>query len=83
LRNTVPIEKSLEIVQKDINNGDLGKARDRLHGLISSSPDNLSLRKLLGNIYWQLQMPEMAGRYWYLEAEKDEKMMVQLKVLQN
>jgi hypothetical protein len=71
----MPLRQSLENVHNDVKNGDLGKARDRLHGLISSFPDNLELRKQLGNIYWQLQLPEMAGRYWYLEEEKDERMI--------
>lgn len=68
------LEKSLEYVQNDIQNGDLGKARDRLHGLITSYPDHLELRSMLGNVYWQIQQPDMAGRYWYLEEEKDKRM---------
>ncbi len=71
----MPLQQSLENVQNDIKSGDLGKARDRLHGLVNSFPDNLELRKQIGNIYWQLQMPEMAGRYWYLEEGKDERMI--------
>jgi hypothetical protein len=69
------LQQSLNRVQKDIDNGDLGKARDRLHGLIATYPDHLELRKQLGDIYEQLQMPGMAGRYWYLEEEKDEKIV--------
>ncbi len=65
------LERTLESIEANINAGDLGKARDRLHGLLSSYPDNLELRKRLGAVYWRLQMPEMAGRYWYLEEAKD------------
>ncbi len=72
--NCMALQKSLENVQADIHRGDLGKARDRLHGLINSHPEALELRKRLGEVYWQLQMPEMAGRYWYLEENKDERM---------
>jgi hypothetical protein len=68
------LEQTLKKVQHDIETGELGKARDRLHGLVNTYPDDLSLRKKLGEAYWQLQMPEMAGRYWYLEQEKDERM---------
>ncbi len=65
------LERTLESIEANINAGDLGKARDRLHGLLSSYPDTLDSRKRLGAVYWRLQMPEMAGRYWYLEEVKD------------
>ncbi len=68
------LENTLDKVESDIQAGDLGKARDRIHGLIASYPDHLELRKRLGQIYWRLQMPEMAGRFWYLEEHKDENM---------
>jgi len=64
------IEKTLKKIEAEINAGDLGKARDRLHGLISTYPDDLTLRKRLGDIYWQLRYPTMGGRYWYLEENK-------------
>ena len=62
----MPIDATLQQVEKDIAAGDLGLARDRLHGLIASYPNRLEFRPLLGDIYWQLQFPAMAGRYWYL-----------------
>ncbi|WP_242236078.1 DUF6584 family protein [Bacillus cereus group sp. BfR-BA-01316] len=63
-------KKTLKRIEKDIENNNLGKARDRLHGLIATYPNELALRKKLGDIYFTLQYPEMAGRYWYLEKEK-------------
>ncbi|KFN03523.1 DNA helicase [Bacillus clarus] len=63
-------EKTLKKIKKDIENNNLGKARDRLHGLIATYPNELKLRKSLGDIYYKLQYPEMAGRYWYLEEHK-------------
>ncbi|MFC7371404.1 DUF6584 family protein [Fictibacillus iocasae] len=65
---------ALKRVEEDIAAGDLGKARDRLHGLLSTYPDNLEIRKKLGDVYHQLQDPAMAGRYWYLEKEKTPEM---------
>lgn len=62
-------------VDSDIAAGNLGKTRDRLHGLISTHPDDLALRRELGDVYWKLQFPEMAGRYWYLEETKTEDML--------
>lgn len=60
------IESTLEKVELDIAAGDLGLARERLHGLIASYPYQLDLRERLAEVYWQLQYPAMAGRYWYL-----------------
>ncbi|MDM5426579.1 DUF6584 family protein [Bacillus mycoides] len=67
-------KKTLKRIEKDIENNNLGKARDRLHGLIATYPNELALRKKLGDIYFTLQYPEMAGRYWYLEKEKTDVM---------
>ncbi len=59
-------EETLRKVAYDIQREDLGKARDRLHGLIGAYPDDLGLRERLAEVYWQLRQPAMAGRYWYL-----------------
>ncbi|PFN98769.1 DNA helicase [Bacillus sp. AFS076308] len=67
-------DKTLRKIEEDIKNGDLGKARDRLHGLISTYPDELELRRKLGDIYSSLKYPTMAGRYWYLEEDKTPEM---------
>jgi hypothetical protein len=69
------IEQTLKKVEQDISFGDYGKARDRLHGLIATYPNDLALRRKLGNIYRQLQYPAMAGRYWYLEEDKSPDML--------
>lgn len=68
------IELTLKNVEMDIKQGDFGKARDRMHGLIANYPNNLSIRRQLGDIYWKLQVPSMAGRYWYLEKDKSAEM---------
>ncbi|MCP4540029.1 MAG: DNA helicase [Chloroflexi bacterium] len=69
------IEQTLKKVEQDISFGDYGKARDRLHGLIATYPNDLTLRRKLGDIYWRLQYPAMAGRYWYLEENKSPDML--------
>jgi len=66
---------TLERIEQDIAAGDYGKARDRLHGLLRTYPSDLSLRKRLGDVYWHLQYPAMAGRYWYLEEYKTPDMI--------
>lgn len=47
-------------------------ARDRLHGLVGSYPDDLALRKKLGDLYWSLGYPASAGQYWFLEPDLGE-----------
>ncbi|EJR59769.1 DUF6584 family protein [Bacillus toyonensis] len=65
-------KKTLKRIEEDIENNNLGKARERLHGLIFTYPNELHLRKQIGDIYYKLQYPEMAGRYWYLEEHKTD-----------
>jgi len=62
--------RALRRIEEDLAAGDYGKARDRLHGLIATFPNDLTLRRKLGDIFWHLQYPAMAGRYWYLEEQK-------------
>jgi len=68
------IETTLCKVDKEIAAGDLGKARDRLQGLLRTYPNNLKIRYKLGEIFWRLQYPAMAGRYWYLEEPASAEM---------
>lgn len=70
----IPV-KTIKKIEEDIKNNDLGKARDRIHGLIFTYPDELELRKKLGDIYFALKYPSMAGRYWYLEKDKTPEMV--------
>ncbi|WP_248562691.1 DUF6584 family protein [Niallia sp. NCCP-28] len=70
----IPV-KTLKKLKEDVQKNDLGKARDRLHGLISTYPNELQLRKRLGDIYFELKYPSMAGRYWYLEEKKTPEMV--------
>lgn len=69
------ISRTLKRIEEDIKNDDLGKARDRLHGLIVTFPNELELRKKLGDIYFELKYPAMAGRYWYLDKNKTPEMV--------
>lgn len=66
---------TIKKIEEDIRKNDLGKARDRIHGLISTYPNELELRRKLGDIYFILGYPSMAGRYWYLEKEKTPEMI--------
>jgi hypothetical protein len=65
---------TLRKIEEDIAGKDYGKARTRLHSLIASYPDDLDLRKMLGDVYLHLDYPEMAGRYWFLVEDKTPEM---------
>ena len=67
------LEQILTQVDQEINDGEFDQARDRLHGLLNSYPNNLNIRHKLGQTYWHLGQPEKAGRYWFLiEADTPE-----------
>ena len=68
----MPKETTLKRVSDDTKRGYLGTARDRLHGLLATYPDDLSLRPPLAQIYWQLRHPGMAGLYWFLDHERND-----------
>ncbi len=65
-------QTTLRRVRDDIQRGYLGTARDRLHGLVASYPDDLSLRPRLAEVYWQLRHPGMAGLYWFLDPKRND-----------
>jgi len=64
-------EKMVQIEQ-EIAEGKLGIARDRLQGLLSSFPADLTIRSKLGEVYWKLGYPIDAGRFWFTELEPNE-----------
>jgi hypothetical protein len=68
----MPKEDTLKRVRDDIRRGYLGSARDRLHGLLATYPDDLSIRSQLAEVYWQLRHPGMAGLYWFLAPERND-----------
>ncbi|MBC8064216.1 MAG: hypothetical protein H7Y17_05255 [Chlorobia bacterium] len=63
---------TLEKVEKEIAEGKLGIARDRLHGLVQAHPFDLSLRTRLGDVYMKLGYPREAGRFWFLDENPEE-----------
>ncbi len=60
------IESTLLKVEEELSEGKLGIARDRLHGLVASYPEDLSLRSRLAEVYLKLGYPVEAGRWWFL-----------------
>ena len=70
----MPKDKTLKRIEAEIDAGQLGRARERLHGLLRTYPEDTAIRRRLGDVYCRLQYPEMAGRYWYLEEDETEEM---------
>ena len=79
----MPLEETLKTIELEIAENNLGQARDRLTGLISSYPDDLGLRRRLGDVYWRLGDRAMAGRYWYLESTRTGDMKVAVKAFEH
>lgn len=68
----MPKEATLARIEGEIAEGRLGIARDRLHGLVVTYPEELSLRSRLAEVYWRLGYPIPAGEYWFLDPEPGE-----------
>jgi hypothetical protein len=58
------------IITESMMNSD-GKEHSRLRGLVSSYPRDLPLRRRLGEVYRLYGEPAQAGRWMYLEADRD------------
>jgi hypothetical protein len=72
----VPRNATLARIEREISEGKLGIARDRLQGLVNEYPQDFSLRSKLGDVYWRLGYPVDAGRFWFFDSDPDEAKMV-------
>ncbi len=67
------MENLFSRIDQDLKEGKKKKACDRLRNLINQFPDDLSLRKKLGQIYYNAGFLDEAGKFWILtEPENDE-----------
>lgn len=73
---------ALSRVDADIADGNLGKAKERLTGLLHAHPHDLSLRPKLAEVYWMMKWPEEAGAYWYLEPNPNEDMIKAIAIFE-
>ncbi|MFF3886239.1 DUF6584 family protein [Streptomyces sp. NPDC001914] len=67
----MPLRDTLARVDADLAAGRVPVARQRLRGLVSSFPDDLTLRRRLAEIYRLYGEPAEAGRWMYLESDRD------------
>lgn len=62
---------TLARVDADLAAGRVPVARQRLRGLVSSYPGDLALRRRLAEVYRLYGEPAEAGRWMYLEEDRD------------
>ncbi|MYV47158.1 DUF6584 family protein [Streptomyces sp. SID2888] len=67
----MPPRDTLARVDADLAAGRVPVARQRLRGLVSSFPDDLTLRRRLAEVYRLYGEPAEAGRWMYLEQDRD------------
>lgn len=66
----MPLRETLARVDADLAAGRIPVARQRLRGLVSSFPDNLTLRRRLAEVYRLYGDAAEAGRWMYLEEDR-------------
>ncbi|GHG30318.1 DUF6584 family protein [Streptomyces zaomyceticus] len=67
----MPLSDTLARVDADLAAGRVPVARQRLRGLVSSFPNDLMLRRRLAEVYRLYGEPAEAGRWMYLEEDRD------------
>ncbi|MFR9795396.1 DUF6584 family protein [Streptomyces sp. MS06] len=67
----MPLRDTLARVDADLAVGRVPVARQRLRGLVSSFPNDLMLRRRLAEVYRLYREPAEAGRWMYLEEDRD------------
>ncbi|MFD7438431.1 DUF6584 family protein [Streptomyces sp. NPDC059861] len=67
----MPLRDTLARVDADLAAGRVPVARQRLRGLVSSFPNDLMLRRRLAEVYRLYGDPAEAGRWMYLEHDRD------------
>ncbi|MFI1442133.1 DUF6584 family protein [Streptomyces fructofermentans] len=67
----MPLRETLAQVDADLAAGRVPVARQRLRGLVSSFPYNLTLRRRLAEVYRLYGDAAEAGRWMYLEEDRN------------
>ncbi|MET9673999.1 DUF6584 family protein [Streptomyces sp. NPDC006482] len=67
----MPLSNTLDRVDADLAAGRVPMARQRLRGLVSSYPYDLTLRRRLAEVYRMYGDVAEAGRWMYLEEDRD------------
>ncbi|MEU6844298.1 DUF6584 family protein [Streptomyces sp. NPDC046716] len=67
----MPLRETLARVDADLAAGRIPVARQRLRGLVSSFPHDLTVRRRLAEVYRLYGDAAEAGRWMYLEADRN------------
>lgn len=67
------LERKLESIETDIQNGLKFKSADRLRNLINQYPNEQKLWNRLAELYYESGFLDGAGRYWILTEPTDER----------
>ncbi|CAI8911186.1 DUF6584 family protein [Chryseobacterium sp. IT-36CA2] len=61
-------------IEQDLKDGRKKKACDRLRNMINQFPNDFSLRKKLGQIYFEAGFLDEAGKFWILSKPENHEM---------
>ncbi|MCC6126137.1 MAG: hypothetical protein IT426_14340 [Pirellulales bacterium] len=62
-------------IRNDISLGKYDEATNKLGAISFRCPSGSTHSNEIGNLYWELGFPAMAGRYWYLFENKTVQML--------
>jgi hypothetical protein len=69
------LETDLAAIRAAIANGEVDEATWRMRGIALNISPGTRLSKEIGDLFWELGFPTMAGRYWYLIENKSDQMI--------
>ena len=69
------LEADLAAIRAAIANGQVEEAARKMCAIALNIPPGARLSKEIGDLYWELGFPAMAGRYWYLVDSKSDQMI--------
>ena len=67
------LKEKLDKINSEIENGLKSKAFDRLRNLIKKNPNNLELRNILAELYYDCGILDSAGKFWILSEPTDDR----------
>ncbi|RLJ23558.1 hypothetical protein CLU97_4331 [Chryseobacterium sp. 7] len=70
-------------IEQDLKKGRKKKACDRLRNMINQFPNDLSLRKKLGHIYFEAGFLDEAGKFWILSTPENNEMENAVEIYRN
>ncbi|MFZ4931185.1 DUF6584 family protein [Chryseobacterium sp. Mn2064] len=70
-------------IEHDLKTGRKKKACDRLRNMINQFPNDLSLRKKLGQIYFEAGFLDEVGKFWILSTPENNEMENAVEIYRN